>query len=393
MTTTHESVELNGAPVSGTEASRMGTATGRGLFPQVGDGSFLEADNRIHPEELQLAFRNKAIPLEGLRYDITPVGMHYSLIHFDVPFVDVDRWRLRIAGSEREPIELSLDELKRRPQRTMRVTIECAGDGRALTQPRSISQPWLTGAVGTAEWTGAPLQDLLDEAGIVDGDRDIVFTGLDRGFEGGGIRFFQRSLPLKTVREGDALVAYEMNGRPLEPQHGLPARLVIPGWYGMAHVKWLGAIESVPSPFEGYHQATAYHYTQSLDEVGDPVTLMRVRSLMIPPGVPDFLTRTRAVNAGKVELEGRAWSGRSSIQGVEVSTDAGGSWEDAEVEPSVDPYAWQRWTYTWNASQPGTYELCCRAHDSEGETQPIDQSWNAQGVGNNMVHKVPVVVV
>jgi sulfane dehydrogenase subunit SoxC len=362
-------------------------------LPTVGDGKGIEPDRHIHPEELQLALRNKAMPLEGLRYDVTPVGMHYTLIHYDIPAVDPATWRLEVGGLVGRPLSLSLQELQQRPARTLRVTLECAGDGRALLSPRPISQPWLAGAVGTAEWTGASLRALLDEAGIAPDAREIVFTGLDRGIEGGVAQTYQRGLPLALARDADVLLAWAMNGAALEPQHGYPLRLILPGWYGMAHVKWLAAIEAIPDTFAGY-QHQAYRYSQSRDTPGEPVTLMRVRSLLLPPGVPDYLTRVRVVPRGAVRLEGRAWSGHGPITAVEVSVDGGATWAPAEVAPPpAGGHSWQAWTYAWNAEEPGRTELCCRARDSAGDTQPVEQFWTARGMGNNMAHRVPTLVV
>ena len=127
------------------------TAANEFPLPTVGDGSGLERGERIYPEELQLAFRNSAIPLEGLRYDVTPTGMHYKLVHYDVPAVDTYEWKLAFDGALERPRALTLTDLQSRASRTLTVTIECAGDGRALLTPRPLSQPWLTGAVGTAE--------------------------------------------------------------------------------------------------------------------------------------------------------------------------------------------------------------------------------------------------
>ena len=364
-------------------------------IPTVGNGSGIETDSQLHREELQLALRNKAMPLEALRYNITPTGMHYTLIHYDIPFVDAATWRLSIGGQVSNPISLSLEELQQRPARTLRVTLECAGDGRALLEPRPISQPWLTGAVGTAEWTGTSLRHVLDEAGITDSEavREVVFTGLDRGIEGGVEQDYQRSLPLDVAQHRDVLLAWAMNGAPIEPQHGYPVRLIVPGWYGMAHVKWLSSIEAIAHNFEGYQQAAAYRYSQSRTEPGEPVSLMRVRSLMVPPGIPDFLTRTRIVARGPVRLLGRAWSGAGSITAVEVTTDKGNTWVPAELEEPADSHGWQAWSYAWDASAPGRHELGCRAYDSAGNVQPVEQFWTARGMGNNMVQWVPVTVV
>ncbi len=360
----------------------------------VGDGTGIEPGARYFEEELALALRNSAVPLEGLAYDITPTGMHYKLTHYDIPVVDVSRWTLDIGGTVIRPRSLTIDDLQSRPARTTAVTIECAGDGRALLAPRPLSQPWLTGAVGTAEWTGVSLRTILDECGLDGSTREIVFTGLDRGIEGGVEQVYQRSLPIEEALHLDALLAWGMNGNPLEPQHGFPLRLVIPGWFGMAHVKWLRSITAITEPFVGYQQSVAYRYSASRDEPGEPVTLMRVRSLMIPPGVPDFLTRTRIVDRGPVDLVGRAWSGRAAIRRVEVSTDGGSSWADAELEPPAESrtHAWQRWRYAWRANAVGSYDLVSRATDTNGATQPIDQVWTARGMGNNMAKRILVHV-
>lgn len=133
-------------------------------------------------EELQLAARNHAMPLEALRYDITPAGLHYLLIHFDIPAIDPVRWRLSTGGAIARPLELSLDEIRARPSVSLPVTLECAGNGRSRLYPRPVSQPWITEAVGTALWTGTPLAGLLAEAGIRDDAVEIVFTGADHGF-------------------------------------------------------------------------------------------------------------------------------------------------------------------------------------------------------------------
>src|SRR3954469_13207837 len=182
-------------------------------MPAVGNGSGIEPDERLHVEELQLALRNKAMPLEALRYELTPTGMHYTLIHYDIPEVEAASWSLEWAGRFRRPLSLSLADLQQRPSRTLPVTLECAGDGRALLEPRPISQPWLTGAIGTAEWTGTPLGLLLQEAGVADSEdvQGIVFTGLDRGIEGGVEQDYQRSLPLQTAMQDDILLAWAMN--------------------------------------------------------------------------------------------------------------------------------------------------------------------------------------
>jgi sulfane dehydrogenase subunit SoxC len=345
----------------------------------------------ISLDELQLSQRNHGMQLEGLRYDVTPAGMHYLLIHFDVPEADHARWSLSIGGLVDRPMALSMTDLRARPMTTVPVTMECAGNGRARLTPRPISQPWLTEAIGTAEWTGTPLRAVLDETGIRDEATELVFTGADRGIQGEVEQDYQRSLTIADAMRDEVLLVYEMNGAPLPPQHGYPLRLLVPGWYGMTNVKWLTGIIAVDERFEGYQQ-TAYRFRQRPEDEGEPVTRMRPRSLMIPPGIPDFMTRRRFVQAGAVELAGRAWSGLGRIERVEVSADGGASWADATLGEPASPYAWTPWTFRWNAAQPGEYELSPRATDASGNTQPLEQPWNLHGFANNMVQRVPVEV-
>jgi DMSO/TMAO reductase YedYZ molybdopterin-dependent catalytic subunit len=176
-----------------------------------------------------------------------------------------------------------------------------------------------------------------------------------------------------------------MNGRPLPPQHGFPLRLVVPGWYGMTHVKWLRSVSVVDEEFDGWQQTDAYRID------GEPVTRMQPRSLLAPPGIPDFLTRERFLRPGPCTLTGRAWSGWARIERVEVSVDGGAAWADAELGPPLGRWAWRGWSFRWEAA-PGRHELCCRAADAAGNLQPDVAEWNAGGYQNNAVQRVPVTV-
>jgi DMSO/TMAO reductase YedYZ molybdopterin-dependent catalytic subunit len=340
-------------------------------------------------EELQLAGRNRGMPLEALRYDITPAGLHYLLIHFDIPAVDAGAWRLNVGGRVRNSLELGLDDIRAMPRQSLVVTLECAGNGRARLNPRPLSQPWLVEAIGTAEWTGTPLANVLEAAGVEPDALEILFTGADRGLHGDDEHAYQRSLILADAMRPEVLLAYEMNGAPLQPQHGFPLRLVVPGWYGMTSVKWLTSIQAISEPFRGYQQATAYHYRRDADDPGQPVTRIRPRALMVPPGIPEFFSRRRLVDAGPVELFGRAWSGHGSIERVEVGVD--GRWSDAVLGQVVGDFAWRGWSADWDAV-PGDHVLSCRATDSAGNVQPTEQPWNYQGMGNNLVQEVAVTV-
>jgi DMSO/TMAO reductase YedYZ molybdopterin-dependent catalytic subunit len=349
--------------------------------------------SEISTGELQLATRNHGMPLEALREPVTPVGLHYLLIHYDIPAVDLSAWRLTVDGAVDAELSLTLDELRALPAHDVVTTMECAGNGRALLEPHVVSQPWLLEAVGTGRWRGPRLADVLARAGVGAGAVEVVFTGLDHGIEGGEEQHYQRSLTLDDALAPDVLLAHELNGEPLPPQHGRPLRLVVPGWYGMTNVKWLGALTVTTEPFAGYQQARGYRVRRNEDEEGEPVSRIVPRALMIPPGIPDFLTRVRTVRAGTAALEGRAWSGHGEVTAVEVSADGGATWSAASLEPAeLGPYAWRRWTFTWHA-EPGEHVLCCRATDDAGRTQPTDSAWNLGGYVNNAVQRVPVTVV
>jgi sulfite dehydrogenase (cytochrome) subunit A len=345
----------------------------------------------ITGDELQLAARNHGIPLEALRYDLTPPGLHYVLVHYDIPAANAATWELVVDGCVEQPLSFGLTSLRAMGRETVRVTLECAGNGRASLHPRPISQPWLQEAVGTAEWTGVPLADLLRAAGLRKDAIDVVFTGADHGFERGVEQDYQRGLTVREALDSGAIVAWEMNGYPLPPQHGYPLRLIMPGWYGMASVKWLRSIEVIDHEFTGYQNAVAYRFRQESDEIGVGVTRIEPRALLIPPGHPDFMSRHRFVAAGPLVLSGRAWSGWAPIERVEVSVDAGVSWSDAKLDAPSNDLAWRLFEYDWDA-RPGEHVLTIRAYDESGRVQPIEAPWNRGGFANNSAQRITVLV-
>jgi len=346
----------------------------------------------ISLQELQLATRNHGMPLEALRWEVTPVGLHYLLTHYDIPDVDVGSWRLDVGGLVERPLSLSLDDLRVRESVEVAVTMECAGNGRAQVEPHVVSQPWLLEAVGTARWRGMPVASLLEEAGALEGASDVLFTGLDRGVEGGEEQAYERSVPLDELVACDALVAYEVNGVPLPPQHGFPLRLVVPGWYGMTSVKWLARLTVGDAPSTGYQMQRAYRLRLTDGDEGEPVSRIAPRSLAVPPGIPEFLSRSRVVTAGSCELTGRAWSGEGEIVAVDVSADGGETWAPAELgDAALGRWAWRPWTCRWNAL-PGEHVICCRARDAAGNEQPLDPPWNLGGYMNNAVQRIQVTV-
>jgi DMSO/TMAO reductase YedYZ molybdopterin-dependent catalytic subunit len=355
-------------------------------------GRLADTGEGITGDELQLAARNHGMPLEALRYELTPAGLHYVLVHYDIPAASAANWRLTVDGCVEQPLSFGMTELRAMGRQTVRVTLECAGNGRAGLQPRPISQPWLVEAVGTAEWTGVPLADLIRAAGIRGDAIDVVFTGADHGFERGVEQDYQRGLTITEALESGAIVAWEMNGAPLPPQHGYPLRLIVPGWYGMASVKWLRSIELIDHEFTGYQNAVAYRIRQQPDEVGVGITRIEPRALLIPPGHPDFMSRHRFVPAGPVVLQGRAWSGWAPIERVELSVDAGVSWHDAKLDAASNDLSWRGFTFDWDAV-PGEHVLTVRAHDAGGRVQPIEAPWNRGGFANNSAQRITVLVI
>ena len=347
-------------------------------------------DGLYDDHERALANRNSGTLLETLALDVTPTGAHYLLTHFDVPLLDAASHRLRFHGAFATPYELCVDEIRALPEVTLPVTLECAGNGRAGLSPRRYSMPWGVEAVGTTEWTGTPLAPLIADAGPLDGVVDFSFTGADFGYDKGVGHHFGRSLTPQQLADLNVLLVHSMNGQPLLPQHGAPLRIVVPGWYGMASVKWLTDIEALTERYSGFQQVETYCYRQIPDGPSTPVTELRVKSLMVPPGAPDWITRTRCVAPGKVEMRGKAWSGAGrAITRVEFAVD--GVWQEAELTGRAGQFAWTGWRATWQA-EPGAHVLQCRATDEAGDCQPLTPPWDVAGFGNNAAQAVHVIV-
>ena len=328
---------------------------------------------------------NAEAPLRALQAPITPVEQHYVRSHFAAPR---HPGTLTIDGLVSHPLRLTLADLRALPSTTLSVTLECAGNGRLGLQPLPKGEPWGWAAVSTATWTGVPLQTLLAQAQPQPEGQTILFEGADHGpFQGGPDIGYARSLTgAEAERMGaDIVLAYEMNGEPLPPEHGAPLRLVVPGWYAMASVKWLQRIRVIPDAFQGQFQTESYVYRWP-DGSLQPVTTMQVRALVTAPSPGDTLTR------GQHTIQGQAWSGAGAVTSVEVSIDGAESWRPATLAEAVSPHAWQGWTFAWNATAAGRHSIRVRASDSSGATQPDRPAWNTMGYSNNavQVHLVDV---
>jgi DMSO/TMAO reductase YedYZ molybdopterin-dependent catalytic subunit len=317
---------------------------------------------------------------------VMPNAHFYVRNHFQIPMLDASTWRLRVGGLVERTLALGLRDLTTMRSETLVVTLECAGNGRYRLDPPVEGEKWRTGAVSTAEWTGVPLVEVLDRAGIKPEAAEVVFRGADSGrVDGHGEVAFERSLTVDTARDSQALLAYAMNGEQLPMQHGFPVRLIVPGWYGVASVKWLTHIEAVPDAFDGYFQATKYWFEVVKDgqTVRDPVTLQRVRALITEPASDDDLP------VGDLAVRGVAWSGAAPIARVDVSVD-GGPWQEARLIGSRHRHSWQWWELITRVERPGAISLCARATDLAGRTQPDAPEWNRNGYGNNAIEALTV---
>jgi DMSO/TMAO reductase YedYZ molybdopterin-dependent catalytic subunit len=320
---------------------------------------------------------------------ITPNARFYIRSHFDIPRLDPASWRLSVGGLVDRPLRLTLGDLRALPSRSLIVTLECAGNGRSLLQPPAEGEQWQLGAVSTAEWTGVPVIEVLNRAGVRPGAREVVFRGADSGTPRGrtDVIRFERSLMLDWARNPDVLLAYAMNGEPLPADHGYPLRVVVPGWYGMASVKWLTEIDVVDRPFAGHFQVNAYvvEHQRCGETVNEPVTRAGVRALITEPA------RDQPVTRGELVLRGFAWSGRAPVTRVEV--DVGSGWEEACLLDEPLLYAWRRWELITQVHSVGRIVLRARASDASGQTQPDTPAWNRLGYGNNAVQLLPIAVV
>ena len=352
--------------------------------PCEGVGVAAPPDRRVvvrgHPFNAEAA-------LEALEAPITPVADFYVRTNLGVPVIDRSTWRLTVDGLVDHPVELSLSDLGAMPTTAFACTIECAGNNRTRLAPITEGEPWGPGAISTAVFGGVPLDAVLDRVGLEPEAVEIRFEGADRGVPRGRTDeiAYERSLPLADARGRDVLLAMTMNDAPITDEHGAPVRLVVPGWYGMASVKWLRRIEALDHPLEAHYQTRQYRYY--VDEpVGTagapPVRTMRVNSMILSPGAG------AVVGPGPHEVRGIAWSGDAPIVTVEVSIDAG-EWQPAEILPSglddMDRYAWRRWSFAWTGAPAGRHSIRSRATAADGSVQPDRPAWNRLGYGNNAI--------
>ena len=335
---------------------------------------------------------NLESPFAALNSFLTPNNLFYVRNHYAMPELDARAWRLKVSGAVERPLELTYAQLRELPARTLPVTLECAGNGRAFLEPKAKGVQWQLGAVSTAEWTGVPLAAVLERAGLRPGAVDVVLEGADSGLPGGEPRppgrvTFARGLPLAKARQPEVLLAYKMNGADLPKAHGFPVRAIVGGWYGMASVKWLTRIVVTDRPFRGYDQTAGYTVWEKIDGLPTltPIGAIAVKASIARPAAGE------AVPAGKdCTVRGFAWAGEAEVAKVEVSADGGKTWATAKLLGKAVPFCWRTWEYLWSTPAAGKHRLLARATDTRGRAQPLTRD---PGRRNYIVsHVVPVEV-
>ena len=325
---------------------------------------------------------------------ITPTERFYVRSHFpEAPDLAPSTYSLEITGAVDRPFTIGYDELLAMPSVEIVVTMECAGNSRSYVTPPAEGISFKHGAVGTANWKGVPLPALLRRAGLRDTAKEVLLEGADIGDEeeeGQTIRLgYGRSLPVTDAMSEDTIVAYQMNGEPLDPIRGYPVRLIAPRWYGMASVKWLTRVEALEQPYTGFFQKRRYiliNEGEVQHDSWEPLSTLRVKSLITHP------RHGEVVRVGQHTARGVAWSGDGDVVKVEASANGGRDWQEVSLVGPSSPTAWRQWEHSWSIDKPGHYILMARATDSVGNTQPASIPWNFRGYGNNGIHTIAVEV-
>ncbi|MDB6022372.1 MAG: yedY [Pedosphaera sp.] len=334
---------------------------------------------------------NLEMPFEKLADFITPTDLFFVRMHYAIPKIDRAKWRLRVEGEVERAFEINYDELTRLASKKVLAMLECAGNTRCFLEPKAPGVQWGLGAVGNVNWTGVPLSILLDRAGVKPAAREVILEGADEGpaedVKGprGKVRF-ARSVPLAKARK-DVLLAYKINDDDLPAEHGFPARAIVPGWYGVASVKWLRRVVVIDRPFNGYYQTLDYAYWKQVNGNAELEALreMPVKAEIARPTEGE----TVPVNSN-VRVHGAAWTGEGEVAKVELSVNGGATWNETKLG-EARPNAWRLWEFDWRTpATAGKRALIARATDSHGRTQPVERDPDR---GAYMVnHLVPINV-
>lgn len=319
--------------------------------------------------------------------------------HSAIPEIDPKQWKLRVGGEAAgAAVEFSLDELRRQFALVeVPALCLCAGNRRGLFQPHIPGVEWADGAMGNALWKGVRLRDVLNKARLKPNALEVVLDGADKGVLEPTPDFI-KSLPLPKALDENTLIAFEMNGEPLPRWNGFPARLVVPGWAATYWIKHLTTINVAAQPFDGFWMKTAYRIPRKLfamdepfasqaTDANTPITELAVNSLIIQP------SDGQACKQGQtIELKGWAWDGGHGIARVEVSTDAGRTWQPAALGKDYGPYAWRQWSHPLTPKTPGQLNVMVRATNRAGHTQPPAPIANPAGYHHNAVQTLALPV-
>jgi sulfite oxidase len=338
-------------------------------------------------------FLDLEAPPEFLSSWITPVSHFFVRNHMSEPTsLDAAEWRLSIGGEVDKPLTLSLADLGKLESHSVINTLECAGNGRALHNPRVPGIQWEKGAVGNARFAGPRLRDLLQRAGVKPTGKHVMFGGLDE--VPGKVPPFIRSIPIEKAMDSDTLVALEMNGLPLNKHHGFPARALVPGWIGAASCKWLTEIKVLDREFDGNFMKPGYRFPNQPVAPGGsvnpddthPITGLNVKSIITAPS--DGAT----VRPKALQIRGMAWAGEANIAKIDISLDSGATWLPAQLDEKQSLYAWRAWSLLWRNPKAGQYTIMSRATDSQGRVQPETAVWNPSGYLYNAIDRVKIHV-
>jgi DMSO/TMAO reductase YedYZ molybdopterin-dependent catalytic subunit len=318
------------------------------------------------------------MPLDLIDGLIVPNELFFVRSNGPTPEIDPVAWRLHIDGNVERELNLSLDDLKAFPHRSITSFLECAGNCRSRLDPPAEGTEWKNDAAGAAVWGGTSLNNVLKAAGVKPDTVDLVS-------QGGDMPGMQRGLPIQVAFDTNTMLVWEMNGAPLPVPHGGPVRLLVPRWAGIASTKWLVGLAASERPFAGFWNYDNYTLITTAGEHVLPVREMPVKSIISKP------TTGSSVTAGPQIVTGYAWSGYGAIATVEISTDGGQTWETAEIVEEAGPLAWVRFNYAWTAV-PGEAKLRSNATDERGLVQPAKALWNAKGYLNNSIYEIELVV-
>ena len=333
------------------------------------------------------------MPVSRLTSWITPVESFYVRNNLLMPELDLSNWRLTITGEVKRSLTFTFQEFIQLAAARVTNTLECAGNGRVNFRPAINGVPWGRGGVGNAVFEGPRLRDALQKAGLTSRAIHVAFRGMDALPQQGTPEFI-RSIPIEKALDPNTLLATKMNGAPLTPQHGFPARGLVPGWIGAASIKWLQEIRVLSHEFEGPYMNPGYTIPAADGSPADarqhgattPITSLRIKSIIAQPSDGAVLHRSQ----GPLTIRGATWAGESAVERVEISTDEGRSWHPAPFDNDHAKYAWRLWHFEWRPHRPADYSILSRATDAAGRAQPMESPWNRGGYLWNGVDRIRV---